>query len=108
MHTSRIARLTARIRNTRCPSTIAAFVAIMTDELDPEAIAPLIGLLDYEHDWEESVSRALLRYGESAEDSLRAIVTAPAPSATRTAAQDLLRRMAYEARLRQLGCFESP
>jgi hypothetical protein len=108
MNTSRIARFDARIRNSCCPRTIAALVARMTEELDPAAISSLIGLLDYEHDSNDSVSRALLRYGEAAEESLRAVIAADPESATRIVAEDLLRRMAHRARLREVGCFRSP
>jgi hypothetical protein len=96
---SRIARQGARIRDSVCPHTIANLVASMTAELDPEAIPALIGLLDHTHDAKDSVGRALLRYGEAAEESIRAAAKASA------AAEYLLDRMAYRARLRELGCF---
>ncbi len=96
---SRIARLDARIRDSVCPHTIANLVASMTAELDPEAIPHLIGLLGHTHDGKDSVRRALLRYGDAAEDSLRAAAT-DCP-----AAEYLLDRMAHRARLREVGCF---
>jgi hypothetical protein len=96
---SRVARLEARVRDSVCPHTIAFLVAAMTAELDPEAIPVLIGLLDHEHDAKESVARALLRYGESADDSLRAAAKSCG------FAQLLLERLEYRIRLRRLGCF---
>jgi hypothetical protein len=101
----RINRLESRIRKSICPFDIACLVKAMTEELDPEAIASLIGLLDHAHDAKESVERALLRYGEAAEESLRAHVAAGGSSTTRVAAQMLLRRMELRARLAQVGCF---
>jgi hypothetical protein len=98
---SRIARLEARIRDTVCPNTIASLVGMMTAELDPEAIPALIGLLDHTHDGRESVRSALLRYGDSAVDSLRA----HAASERCGRAQLLLDELAYRDRLLQLGCF---
>jgi hypothetical protein len=98
---SRIACLDARIRDTVCPQTIASLVRAMTSELDPEAIPVLIGLLDHDHDDLGSVRDALLQYGDSAVDSLRAHV-----AATRcAAAESLLEDLAYRARLSELGCF---
>ena len=98
---SRIDRLDARIRDSVCPLTIAALVKAMTSELDPEAIPALLGLLGHEHDATDSVRRALLRYGESAEDSVRAHVAAE----DCPIAQSLLETLAYRARLLELGCF---
>jgi hypothetical protein len=96
---SRIARLEASIRDSVCPLTIANLVVSMTSELDPEAIPVLIGLLDHQHDAKDSVIRALLRYGDSAEDSLRA-------AARRCAlARYVLDELAVRDRLRQAGCF---
>jgi len=98
---SRIARLDARIRDSVCPLTIASLVASMTAELDPEAIGSLIGLLGHTHDRKGSVRRALLRYGEAAEESLRAVVAAEGDGP----AEALLEKLAYRARLREVGCF---
>jgi len=103
---SRISRLEARIRDSVCPNTIAFLVGAMTSELDPEAIAPLIDLLDHGHDYRESVRRALARYGEAAEECLRAYVASEASAKrNRAEANALLERMALAARYRELGCF---
>ena len=103
---SRTARLARRIRDSHCPRDIARLVATMTDQLHVEAIPALIALLDHEHDSRDSVSDALLRYGESAEDSLRAVVATP-PTHGECAAERVLDRMARQARFRQVGCFHS-
>jgi len=98
---SRIARLDARIRSTASPESIATLVGTMTAHRDVEAIPFLITLLDLEHDKHASVERALVRYGEAAEESLTAhVVATRCDTATR-----LLSRIAYRTRLRRLGCF---
>jgi len=96
---SRIARLAARARESVCPSTIAGAVRAMTAELDPEAIPALIALLNHDHDDKESVRRALLRYGDSAVDSLRAVAK------EQPFAELVLEEMALRNRFREVGCF---
>jgi hypothetical protein len=96
---SRIDRLATRARESVCPSTIAGAVRAMTEELDPEAIPALIALLDHQHDDKESVRRALLRYGDSAVDSLRAAAK------DQPLASLVLEEMAFRNRLLQVGCF---
>jgi hypothetical protein len=71
----------------------------MSAELDPEAIPALITLLDHKHDGKDSVRRALVRYGESAEESLRA-AAAKCPVASL-----ILEEMALRERFLQAGCF---
>lgn len=96
---SRITRFDARVRDAVCPHTIASLVASMTAELDPEVIPTLVGLLGHKHDAKESIRHALVRYGDSAEDSLRAAIkTAPG-------AAEILDDMAFRERLLQVGCF---
>ena len=95
---SRIARLAARARESVCPSTIAGAVRAMTAELDPEAIPALIALLNHDHDDKESVRRALLRYGDSAVDSLRAAKDS-------AGAALVLEEMSLRDRFLQVGCF---
>ncbi len=109
MHTrpsiqSRIDHLEARIRDTRCPRSIAVLVDTMTAHRDVEAIPALVGLLDLPYDRVRSVERALVRYGEAAQDSLRAYVLTHKGSA-RMAAIYVLGRIARRARIRRLGCF---
>jgi hypothetical protein len=96
---SRIARFDARVRDSVCPHTIASLVGSMTAELDPEVIPTLVGLLGHEHDDRGSVRHALLRYGDSAADSLRAAIK------TTPEAAEILREMALRERLLQVGCF---
>jgi hypothetical protein len=96
---SRIDRLEARISDSVCPSTIASLVRSMTRELDPEAMPALVRLLGHKHDARDSVRRALRRYGDHAEDSLRAAPT------DCIAARYLLDELAVRARLQQVGCF---
>jgi HEAT repeat protein len=100
---SRIAHLDARIRSTHCPRTIAVLVRTMTAHRDVEAIPVLIGLLDLADDHRGSVERALVRYGEAAEDSLKAHALANWPR--RESAIRVLSRIADRTRLRRLGCF---
>jgi hypothetical protein len=100
---SRIARLDARIRSTRCSRSIEVLVRTMTAHRDVEAIPVLIDLLDLEHDRRNAVERALVRYGESAEESVKAY-----PLATQMKSQSAIRvlcRIAHRTRLRRLGCF---
>jgi hypothetical protein len=96
---SRIARLATRARESVCPHTIASAVRSMSAELDPEAIAALVALLGHTHDAKDSVRGALLRYGESAEGSLRAVAADSSHAAL------LLEEMAFRDRLLQVGCF---
>jgi hypothetical protein len=70
----------------------------MTAELDPEAIPALIALLDHQHDAKGSVRRALFRYGESAESSLRAAKDSPQAAL-------ILDDLAFRERLLEVGCF---
>jgi len=98
---SRIARYESRIRDSISPLQIARLVERMTSELDPEAIPALLRLLEHEWDAKDSIGHALLRYGESAVDALRAHVAA---HRTRTGAE-LLECLLLRNRLRQLGCF---
>jgi len=95
---SRIARLALRARESVCPSTISGAVRAMSAELDPEAIAALIDLLDHKHDANDSVRRALLRYGDSAVDSLRAAKDS-------AGAALVLEEMSLRDRFLQVGCF---
>ena len=100
---SRIVRLAARARAEGSSSAVAVLVHTMTAHRDPEAIPALIGLLDLPDHRVGSVERALVRYGEAAEESLKAYAaTSDVAEATATL---LLSRIAYRARLRQLGCF---
>jgi hypothetical protein len=101
---SRTARLAARIRDTACPRSTAILVRTMTAHFDPEAIPALVGLLDLPSERVGSVERALVRYGEAAEESLKAYAARDKEFARHTA-EHLLARIAYRARLRQLGCF---
>jgi hypothetical protein len=96
---SRIAKLSTRARESVCPHTIASAVRAMTAELDPEAIPALVALLGHTHDAKGSVLRALLRYGDSAEASLRAVAK-DSPLAALA-----LEEMAFRDRLLQVGCF---
>ena len=103
---ARIDRLEARIRDSVCAHTIASLVRAMTEELDPEAIVPLIRLLDHQYDANDHISGALLRYGAAAEDSLRAHGASKSASpVTRHAARELLAEMAHSNRFAELGCF---
>jgi hypothetical protein len=107
MHTtieSRVSSLSTRIRNSHCSRDVAALVRTMTGRRDVEAIPALIALLDLPSEHVGSVERALVRFGEAAEDSLKAYAATQDGAARDTAIQ-LLSRIAYRARLRQLGCF---
>ena len=98
---SRIARLDARIRDTHNQRSIAVLVGTMTAQRDVEAIPVLVGLLGLHGEQQHSVERALVRYGEAAEDTLKAHALAHrSPVAIR-----VLTRISHQARLRSLGCF---
>jgi hypothetical protein len=101
---SRITRLAARVRDTACPRSTAVLVRTMTAHFDPEAIPALVGLLDLPCERVGSVERALVRFGEAAEESLKARAATGDDVAVMRATH-ILERIAYRARLRQLGCF---
>lgn len=103
---ARTDRFEARIRDSVCPRTIRSLVRAMTADLDPEAIAALIRLLDHEHDDLGSIADALLRYGDAAEEAIGAYVSAPSACAVRRVhASELLSHFELRTRLFDVGCF---
>jgi hypothetical protein len=101
---SRIASLEARIRDAACPRSVAVLVRTMTAHRDVEAIPALLRLLDLSDSYVGSVENALVRYGEHAEDALKAYAVAN-PGIGCTSALHVLTRIAERARFRRLGCF---
>ena len=96
---ARIARLAARAEKSLCSEVTASLVDVMSAEFDPEAIPALIALLGHAHDRTRSIHRALVRYGESAMDSLRAVAD-DEPRAAR-----VLEDIAFQSRFLEVGCF---
>jgi hypothetical protein len=101
---ARVSHLSTRIRSTQCSRDVAVLVGTMTGRRDVEAIPALVALLDLPSEYVGSVERALVRFGEAAQQSLTAYAATHDGEARHTVLR-LLSRIAYRARLRELGCF---
>jgi HEAT repeat protein len=73
---ARLERLKARIDKTRCPKDARFLIHQLARFFDPEAIALLIALLAHDDERAEYAARALARFGEAAEASLREVIAA--------------------------------